>query len=158
MPQEQEVLPLRATNADFGIAPAKYNLFSCNIPAGLENPEKTLADHRFWTYYAHKINAGDEIRCVSQDNAFYAHLYVVAKTGSDLKIKVVTFVQLYSSEELKNWDVDMFSGYKLMNGGKAGFYAKVVSTGEKVPLPSQYYKSPVELVKAMEEYLRALAA
>lgn len=155
---KDEIVPLRANNSDFGPAVAKYHQFSVNIPAGMADPEKTLVDHRYWVNFAPRLEAGSEVRCVADDNAFYAVLYVVSKTGNDLKLKLVNFVELFTAEEVADWDIDMFQGYRLMNGGRGGYYAKVVSTGERVQLPQKGYSTPKELVNAMEEYLRALVA
>lgn len=154
--ENKEINSLRPVGADFGAAVVKYTTYAVRVPG--TTTQEDLVNHEFWRHFASKIPAGSEIRVVADDQTFWAHLYVVLQQGTELHVKLLNYVELLSKTEKANWSDDMFPGYVLVNGGAVGYFARVKSTGEKVSLPKAGYKKPSELVAAMEDYLKALAA
>lgn len=151
---ESGVKPLRGRGS-FGPAVTRYIQYDAEVPA--DTPKAHLEDPKLWVHFAKTIRAGSEIRCVADDRSWVAYLYVTYSQGNDLRAKIVTYHKLLSSAEAEV-DDNPYPGYQLKNGGGAGWYVKVESTGERLKLPRKSYPNPGEALKDLEEYIRALAA
>lgn len=128
-----------------------HKVYSFSVMVSSDTTEEQLADNKFWSNYASKMNTGSEIRAIADDGSFVCRLIVLYASGTDVNIKIESFT------DFGKVDLQLDEDYQVKNGGGAGWYVKKISTGERVKtltgLPSE-----AEAYKQLAEYKQMLAA
>lgn len=138
-------------NEHWGVAEHKFNRYSALVDGNLTKED--LEESSFWMHTARKLQAGDEIRCLSKDSNFVAELIVLFVNGNDAKIRCSRFDKLRVDAPAT---LDIHPDYEIKNGGAAGWYVKDKRDGSR--LFDKGFKSDKEALRELKEYLQALAA
>jgi len=83
----KEINPVK--NTCFSLAEHGYRRFDCSVPSVLS--EDVLTDSKMWVHVAPKLNPRDEIRILSDDCSFMAHLLVTYSRGTDVRTQLIDY-------------------------------------------------------------------
>ena len=142
-----KIEPLR----EIGLAEHDYRRHNAMVPSTVK--EKDLTNKDYWVHVSHKLQGGDEIRCIAEDNSFVAYLIVLHVNRPDVLLKCIGFHVLESVPD-QSYDAD--PNYIIKRGpGRAGWYVQTKETGDKIV---EGLESQSKAFKALEDHKRALAA
>ena len=133
----------------FGLAEHKFRRFNAVVPPGLD--KDTILDPTLWAMIAPQCRMGDEIRCIAEDNSFYALLFVSFSQGTDIRVELIHGTSLEDADlsEIN----DELNDYIVEQKGQLKFCIVKKSTGERI---KEGIATKAQAEKELEEYRKIL--
>lgn len=126
-----------------------YRLFNAFVPP--ETKKAHLTDPAFWPHASSKMAPGDEVRVLSDDLSFRAHLVVLYKQGKEIGMGLISYNTF--KDEKKGLEVGE-NGYETKWGGPSYKWCIINPQGEYV---KKNLQSKAIADRELADHLKALA-
>lgn len=77
-------------------------VYSVVIDSGDETVLNDMLNPLYWQHHSNKLRGGDKVIVTTEDNKFYAELYVLESGNMSVKMRVLNAIALYDNKECKD--------------------------------------------------------